>query len=208
MKDNVNSVRELVTSDGTVLDQITYDSFGSVTNETTPPNGDRFKFTGREWDSEIGAFCYRARYYAPYTAKFISEDPLRFAQSDTNLYRYVRNSPLYALDPTGLYQVSGSQAYYQQEMKEFYRWYPREVARIFEKLREIVAQRYALAQIVRKEYTLYVIGHFTPGPMNNLAYLAASRQELVRLRVLVDLLRRREEETADYYRRLTTFPRP
>jgi hypothetical protein len=31
-----------------VLDEITYDSFGNVLNETNPSAGDRFKFTARE----------------------------------------------------------------------------------------------------------------------------------------------------------------
>jgi hypothetical protein len=52
-----------VEGDGTVLDSITYDTFGNIISETAPSSGDRFKFTSREWDSEIGQYFYRARYY-------------------------------------------------------------------------------------------------------------------------------------------------
>jgi len=35
-------------------------------------------------------------------SRFLREDPLSFAAGDTNLYRYVFNSPTNAVDPTGL----------------------------------------------------------------------------------------------------------
>lgn len=40
--------------------------------------------------------------YDPKQARFLSEDPLRFDAGDTNLYRYVFNSPTNYTDPTGL----------------------------------------------------------------------------------------------------------
>ncbi|MFV0446150.1 MAG: RHS repeat-associated core domain-containing protein, partial [Planctomycetaceae bacterium] len=43
----------------------------------------------------------RARFYDPSTGRFLSQDPLSFAAGDTNLYRYVGNSPTNATDPTG-----------------------------------------------------------------------------------------------------------
>jgi hypothetical protein len=45
---------------------------------------------------------YRARYYDPGVGRFISEDPIGFDGGDTNLYRYVGNSPLNYTDPSGL----------------------------------------------------------------------------------------------------------
>ncbi|OFZ18972.1 MAG: hypothetical protein A2X94_13570 [Bdellovibrionales bacterium GWB1_55_8] len=44
-----------------------------------------------------------ARMYDPGTGRFLSKDPIGFAGGDTNLYRYVRNTPLQYTDPTGLY---------------------------------------------------------------------------------------------------------
>jgi hypothetical protein len=46
---------------------------------------------------------YRARYYDPGVGRFISEDPIGFDGGDTNLYRYVGNSPLNFIDPFGLF---------------------------------------------------------------------------------------------------------
>jgi RHS repeat-associated protein len=96
-----NSVRQLVTAGGVVVDQITFDSFGRILLESSMANGDRFKYTSREYDAELGMYYYRAREYAPTAGKFISEDPSGL-RPDVNKYRYVRNNPTSATDPSGL----------------------------------------------------------------------------------------------------------
>ncbi len=75
LRGNVHSVRQVVGSDGTVLDAITCDSFGNVISETNPAAGDRFKYTGREYDAELSLYYYRARYYDPSSGRFLSEAP-------------------------------------------------------------------------------------------------------------------------------------
>jgi RHS repeat-associated protein len=102
LTDNLGSVREDVNTSGSILDSITYDSYGNILSESSPSSGDRFKFTRREWDSEIGLYYYRSRYYSPTDGRFISEDPLSSAAGDLNLFRYVRNQPVNLLDPLGL----------------------------------------------------------------------------------------------------------
>jgi YD repeat-containing protein len=62
LRDNINSVRQVVGPTGAVLDAIIYDSFGNVLAETNPASGDRFKYTGREYDADLGIYYYRARY--------------------------------------------------------------------------------------------------------------------------------------------------
>ncbi len=101
LTDLLGSVRVITDKSANVLDQITFDGYGNIVSETSPSNGDRFKFTGREWDSEIGLYFYRARYYNPAIGRFISEDPSAFGAGDANLYRYVNNSPTNDADPTG-----------------------------------------------------------------------------------------------------------
>jgi RHS repeat-associated protein len=104
LTDKLGSVRENTDGSGNVLDSITYDTFGNIIGETHPTSGDRFKYTSREWDSEIGQYFYRARYYSPIAGRFESEDPLGFA-ADTDLYCYVRNDPTGLEDPAGLEDV-------------------------------------------------------------------------------------------------------
>jgi RHS repeat-associated protein len=101
LSDHQGSIRDVITNDGTVLNHITYDSYGNVTSETNPTFDFRFGYTGRERDEETGMHYYRARYFDPAIGTFISEDPLGFAAGDANIYRYVFNSPTNFTDPTG-----------------------------------------------------------------------------------------------------------
>jgi len=106
LTDRLGTVRDLADASGAIADHLDYDSFGVVVLETSPAFGDRFRFTGRELDSETGLYFYRARYYDPRLGRFTSEDPLSFAAGDPNLYRYVGNSPLAFTDPSGQLAIS------------------------------------------------------------------------------------------------------
>ena len=101
LADHQSSVRDLIDSDGNVLNHITYDSYGQVTSETNPELDFRFGYTGRERDEETGLYYYRARYFDPAVGTFVSEDPLGFGAGDANVYRYVGNSPTNYSDPSG-----------------------------------------------------------------------------------------------------------
>lgn len=60
----------------------------------------RYRFTGKERDSETGLYYHGARYYAPWLARWISCDPLGMVDG-INLYAYVRGNPLRYSDPNG-----------------------------------------------------------------------------------------------------------
>src|SRR5206468_4002394 len=63
LPDHLGSIRDITDdSTGGVLDHIDYDAFGQAT-ETRSGNGDRYKWTGRELDSETNLQYNRARYY-------------------------------------------------------------------------------------------------------------------------------------------------
>jgi len=99
LTENLGSVRQMAKTDGTVTATITYDSFGQIQGTFI---GDRFKFAGREYDSETGLYYNRERYYDPSVGRFLSEDPLGLRAGDSNLYRYVGNAPTWRIDPSGL----------------------------------------------------------------------------------------------------------
>jgi RHS repeat-associated protein len=61
----------------------------------------RYRFTGKERDSESGLYFYGARYYAPGLGRWVSCDPIGTADG-ANLYVYARNNPVNLTDPTGL----------------------------------------------------------------------------------------------------------
>jgi RHS repeat-associated protein len=91
-----------LTSAGAVQKHIRHHSFGRITQQTGTLSN-RFWYTGREWDGEIGLYFYRARYYDPLVGRFVGEDPIGFEARDANLYRYVLNSSPNATDPMGLF---------------------------------------------------------------------------------------------------------
>jgi len=61
----------------------------------------RYRFAGREYDSESGLYYMRARYYDPATGRWISEDPIGI-EGGGNLYAYAGNDPVNFSDPSGL----------------------------------------------------------------------------------------------------------
>src|SRR5262249_8257686 len=82
-------------------DHLDFDGYGNAT-ETSTSYGDRYKFTGREYDGDTGLQFNRSRYYDPKTGRWWSEDPLGFRAGDGNLYRYPGNIPMNATDPSGM----------------------------------------------------------------------------------------------------------
>ena len=101
--DRLGTVRYLSNTGGTVLDHIIYDSYGQVTSETNnKSNGDRFKFAQPEYDATTALYFAQARSYSPALGRFTARDPLSFDAGDSNLYRYVGNSPTNGIDPMGM----------------------------------------------------------------------------------------------------------
>ncbi|MBW1644893.1 MAG: PKD domain-containing protein [Deltaproteobacteria bacterium] len=101
LADKLSTVRDLIDTNGMLLNHVDYNSFGGIIAQMDIDKGDRFLFTGREYEPTSGLYFYRTRYYDPFLGRFLSEDPLKFDGGDLNLYRYVNNSPLNGTDPTG-----------------------------------------------------------------------------------------------------------
>jgi RHS repeat-associated protein len=105
LSDQQGSVRDVINSQGQLLNHIRYDSFGNITSQSNANVDFRFGYTGREFDEETGLYYYRARYYDAAIGRFISEDPMGFGAGDSNLYRYVGNSATNFTDPTGNFMI-------------------------------------------------------------------------------------------------------
>jgi RHS repeat-associated protein len=102
LTDNLGTVRDLVDSTGAVQNHLQYDSFGRITSQSNPSADHPFAFTGREADPETGLAFHRARYYDPAVGRWLGQDPLSFGAGDTNVERYVGNSPVNGTDPSGM----------------------------------------------------------------------------------------------------------
>jgi RHS repeat-associated protein len=100
--DHLGSVRLVVdTVNGAVVQRMDYDSFGNVLVDTNPAF-QPFGFAGGLWDAATGLVRFGGRDYDPSTGRWTAKDPIGFAGGDANLYGYVLNDPINAIDPTGL----------------------------------------------------------------------------------------------------------
>ncbi|TWU05346.1 RHS repeat-associated core domain-containing protein [Allorhodopirellula heiligendammensis] len=106
LTDHLGSVRDVaeydaVTGITSIANHIVYDSFGKRISETNAAVDSLFGYTGREWDDDVDLQHNRARCYDPATGRWLSNDPIGFAAGDANLYRYVTNMAIQAIDPSG-----------------------------------------------------------------------------------------------------------
>jgi RHS repeat-associated protein len=110
--DALGNVTALTDDGGTVVEQYSYDLYGTVSIKDGTANpltasafGNRFLFTGREWLAETVIYDYRNRVYSQSLGRFFQTDPIGFEAEDGNLYRYVSNKPTLYIDPFGLAKV-------------------------------------------------------------------------------------------------------
>ncbi|MEW6743530.1 MAG: RHS repeat-associated core domain-containing protein [Planctomycetota bacterium] len=108
----IGSVTHLTDANRVVVESYSYTPFGIPTIRdrsgqvvAQSPTGNRYLFTGRQYDAETGLYHYRYRTYDPETGSFLQEDPLRL-YAGTNLFEYAVSSPINFTDPMGLLTLS------------------------------------------------------------------------------------------------------
>jgi len=90
----------------------------------TPVCFSRYRFTGKERDTESGNDYFGARYYASSMGRMLSPDPGNIGANPANpqtwnMYSYGLNNPLRIVDPTGLYVCEDSTDCSSQNDKNF-----------------------------------------------------------------------------------------
>jgi RHS repeat-associated protein len=106
--DGLGSTRGLANGAGGVTDVYNYDAFGNLIGRTgSTVNG--YLFAGEQYDSNLGGYYLRQRYYDQYRGRFASQDPFEGWMSDPmslHNYLYAHANPVNAIDPSGLFTDS------------------------------------------------------------------------------------------------------
>ena len=101
--DGMGSARLLTDSTGTVTDTFDYDAWGNAVNTTgTTPN--LYLYRGEQYDSDLGLYYLRARYFNPLTGRFLTKDASKRQPANPQTlhrYLYVGGNPIRVFDPTG-----------------------------------------------------------------------------------------------------------
>ncbi len=103
-QDHLGSIRELVDSAGTVQAEYSYSTYGERTKVSGNLDSD-FGYGGLWHHAASGLDLAVYRAYDSANKRWISRDPLGEG-ADTNLYRYCENSPINAVDPSGLIEIT------------------------------------------------------------------------------------------------------
>ena len=76
-------------------------------SDQTARSNNQYRYVGKEKDSESGLYYYGARYYAAWTCRFISVDPLAHDYPHYTPYQYAGNKPINKVDIDGLEEEGG-----------------------------------------------------------------------------------------------------
>jgi len=103
------SVIAITGGSASIQERYAYTAYGAPTildaSGTPRPataEGNRYTYTGREWDEELNLYHYRARMFDPVAGRFLGRDPIGFSARSFSLYQYCHGKSLFALDPSGL----------------------------------------------------------------------------------------------------------
>jgi RHS repeat-associated protein len=101
--DGHENVRFLSNTAGTVTDSYQYDAFGMpIASSGTTSNS--FQYSAERFDSSVGLYDLRARYYDQATGRFWARDPeegMSCTPLTFNSYIYAIDDPIDRADPTG-----------------------------------------------------------------------------------------------------------
>jgi RHS repeat-associated protein len=102
--DGHGSVRYLADESGAVTDTYTYDAFGIQIAQSGSATPNNYRYTGEQWDQDLGMYYLRARYFNPQIGRFWTMDTFEGNQNDPlslHKYLYCHGDPANGCDPSG-----------------------------------------------------------------------------------------------------------
>jgi len=103
IKDHLGSIRRVVNTSGTIVNANEYYAYGDLAQSYTSGSGNnKYKFTGKERDTETNYDYFGARYYDSDLGRWLSVDPLAGKYPGLSPYNYTLNNPIKFIDPTGM----------------------------------------------------------------------------------------------------------
>ncbi|MFP4474495.1 MAG: RHS repeat-associated core domain-containing protein [Desulfatibacillaceae bacterium] len=123
--DVLGSTMAVSDASGAIVETYGYDPYGMPTIMDPSGNvranstiGVTRLYTGRDWEEEVGLYYYRARYLNPRLGRYMSPDPLGYADG-LNLYEYAHSNPLRYIDPRGTECESNSLEFDAGRIKQY-----------------------------------------------------------------------------------------
>jgi RHS repeat-associated protein len=97
------NVRFLTDAGGAITDTYDYDAYGNLINKSGS-TANNYLYRGEQFDSDLGLYYLRARYYNPATGRLLGRDPAPgdvTAPETFHKFSYAGNNPVNLADPTG-----------------------------------------------------------------------------------------------------------
>jgi RHS repeat-associated protein len=100
LADHLGSSNVLIDDSGSLVSFEEYYPFGETSFGSYAKK--RYRYVGKEKDEESGLYYYGARYFQPWSCRFISVDPLAAKYPFYTPYQYAGNKPVTKIDRDGL----------------------------------------------------------------------------------------------------------
>ena len=106
--DGLGSTRALANGSGVVTDTYDYSAYGDLI-DSSGATENSYRFTGEQWDANLGNYYLRARYYDPRIGRFTQMDAWMGNSRDPRTlhkYTYGNGDPVNSVDPSGKFGLS------------------------------------------------------------------------------------------------------
>ncbi|ADU61090.1 MAG: RHS repeat-associated core domain-containing protein [Proteobacteria bacterium] len=102
--DQIGSLRAVADHRGNVIQEILYDPFGGIIEDTNPGLRIPLGFAGGLHDRDLGFVRFGWRDFDTFTSRWTAPDPLGDAGGDPDWYGYCLDDPVNGVDPLGLFR--------------------------------------------------------------------------------------------------------